>query len=667
MCVSKLLVFLVFISGFLFSFNWREGYSIVSDKDGVGCQIETGVQPLDAQMLSILLQQTGSIPKIGTSFYPIYDQTGLYWKLMSSLSSSDYNGLLGVQLPVADYTTVRCGFLTQGQNIIPQIGIYSENDSFRWHLSYSGETELLVGVYKDIFSSVEDYFKLLTPTEGTVTNRDEIYVKGFYYDNGKIQLDGKTLNLRSDGLFIEKTRLPNIGENKIILSMTGERINDYHYSITVKRIYPFLDIPEVRQKEWVPLINILGFNKQDIFHPETEVSKKEFATSLAKLVNLKLVTTDTRELFTDVTDTDLHHILVSFVEYGILSPHKGDWNPDLPITKREAITIFSRIIPNQRNTNLPTYDDVPNTDWIYPAASLLTAYGILNKTKLEPDKPLIRADFWDLMAAAKPYISISLPPLSVTNIALTVPKQPSLQHKPIVPLEKQQPPIEDDTDKTQKAVKMIASILDIDHETGKNSNQNSPTTLTELNISDNMIIQTETYTITGKAAPNSIIKCNDHKVTTGKNGNFSIPLKLKTGINDITFTAGNESLKFRVNVLKHYKDIVSGDYFTPLIERILSLGYIDLNGSFLPAKPVTKKELYTALVRCGYLRSSEVEYLEQPQKQLSYEDAIKLFRDLCHISVSPSSTESVLTRKVFVLLLYELPHVKEAVRKTWAQ
>jgi len=177
------------------------------------------------------------------------------------------------------------------------------------------------------------------------------------------------------------------------------------------------------------------------------------------------------------------------------------------------------------------------------------------------------------------------------------------------------------------------------------------------------------YFVKGYGPPGMSFMVNSKNVVVNRHKRFALGVDLNPGINKIEIIASNESKKFLILYLKKFKDLSQNEYFTDLIEKIATMGYMDTDEYFNPAKYVLREELITAMVRLGYIKESRLKRMKKEDKiaEVSYQEAIALINKLVGLRVEfDASNEDVLTRKVFALLLYEIPKVREAVQKFYS-
>ncbi len=165
-----------------------------------------------------------------------------------------------------------------------------------------------------------------------------------------------------------------------------------------------------------------------------------------------------------------------------------------------------------------------------------------------------------------------------------------------------------------------------------------------------------------------VVTINGRKWMVDRTGEFRVPIPLVPGTNKVQLGVEGETKECSLVYLKRYTDLSKNDYFTPLLEKISMLGFWQMSDRFEPTRPVTKGDLMNALVKAGYRTKEDLSDKGASMESLTYDEAIKLIRDLTEVSIQTSTThQGVLTRRVAALLLYELPKIKTLIHRYYPE
>ncbi len=503
---------------------------------------------------------------------------------------------------------------------------------------------------------VQEYFTLITPYKISATCYDEILFKGYYLDKGNIFINGREAALRADGMFIEKVKLPVIGINEVHIVVHGKNIPYYEYVAKVTRDYPFLDIDVNLQKDWMPLLDKVGGFKQSVFNPTQNVTKKEYYLTLCKAISMDKKKNYTTTNFKDVKDPELKDYLSALNYKGFLNGDYNNFYPDNFIDRKEALVVMSKFISVSLDVQQNVFEDLPTNNWAYEDVNKLANSKVISESVVNLDEPLNRLDL---------YIYLS----KLIKCDLNILQAPATAEEKGVRNDgkKRTEAIKNELTKTNKpnvmmgmASSIIGDVLNLEKNRNKNSLAdvviNFPTS--DSRVNNNFI------RVNGTAPAGVELKINDSKLVVGSNKKYSKIVNLTPGVNNILITSGEDKRKFSVIYIRSFKDMPANDYFSVIIEKIMTLGFINVGEYFYAAKNVTNKELFQALNKIGYVKDEQLRKNADGDKVVSYKAAVALINKVAGVSIqADAGGDGLLTRKVFALLLYELPKVKEEYAK----
>jgi hypothetical protein len=485
---------------------------------------------------------------------------------------------------------------------------------------------------------VREYFSLITPHENFHTNKDKVFVKGYYLDEGDLYLNGEKLDLREDGLFSEKVNLEHYGRNVLHFFMMGKNIKSFEHEVFVDRLYPYFDLPQEQQIEWLKMIDFLQFPEGSLFEPERPVLKKEFYMQLATLIDQKKKNLNLKRVFTDVEDETLKEVLYGFYNRGLVKVLKRYFRPDEPILRQEALTVVSRLLPEKEDLEQYEFQDISSNYWVYDAVNKLANYLIIDSRVIDPKRALSREELYTL------FINLDLQN-NYTDPVLDE-GRPELVSEDSLFIDDQQSTL---------------STADLQH--NFNTQEFGFDDLHIFNTVKNIRVTYDQFLVRGKGPVNMVLRINNQLVQVSHLGRFADQQSLKPGMNTISINVGEEAKVFAVLYLKSFDDLSPHEYFTDLLEKIATLGLIDAGSTFRPADYVKRGELISALVTAGLLDPKHLNKIKNEDEDVSYEESLQLINRLAGLDVLFDSTfEETLTRKVFALLLYEIPGVKEKVK-----
>jgi len=99
---------------------------------------------------------------------------------------------------------------------------------------------------------------------------------------------------------------------------------------------------------------------------------------------------------------------------------------------------------------------------------------------------------------------------------------------------------------------------------------------------------------------------------------------------------------------------------------MMTLGYLNSDKYFNGGLTVTKKELYLALKRIGYIDMATYKAVKNPEEKLTSKKMTSLVKELTgETIVYDINANDLIRRKLFVLMLYELSLVKKAYQKNF--
>ncbi|OGI11968.1 MAG: hypothetical protein A2Y40_06710 [Candidatus Margulisbacteria bacterium GWF2_35_9] len=552
---------------------------------------------------------------------------------------------LGLEIPYQAFK-LSLGVLYNQKQVFPYTQLSLTLGKFEPYISLSDQ--ILLGLYYGLQSvedstKISDYFRIISPYNHAETRSGEAYIKGYYLDSGEIKLNGNPLKLRADGMFIEKVSLPYYGENLFTFTIKGKTISSYEQKFAINRIYPFIDIPYEDQKKWLSIVEKIDFPNGNYFKPDAEVSRQEFYLNLAKLANMERNKYVFKNYFTDVDNEELKDYLYTYYGKGILKVAYKKFYPNSSIKREEAMTVLSRFLPDKEIFEDYEFKDIPQKSWVYSNVNKLRNFSIINETVINPKGTLARKDFFNYMAKLVEFIKIPAPIENVTKV-----EQPEIV-------------VEAPNQSSIFDVFKTAIIGDKGEYGFKDITFISPK-------GDESVPKTP-YFVKGYAPPGMTFIVNSKNVVVNRHKRFAAEVNLDPGINKIEIRVNNETKSYLILYIKKFSDLSQNEYFTDLIEKIATLGYMDTDEQFYPARYVTREELLLAMVRLGYIKESRIKEMSDEDKtaEVSYQEAISIINKLAGLRIEfDASNEDVLTRKVFALLLYEIPKVHDEVKKFYS-
>ena len=466
-------------------------------------------------------------------------------------------------------------------------------------------------------------------------------IKGYFLDKGKVFLNNKELKLRSDGMFIEKVYLPKIGENEFKFVITGTNIDNYEYKYTIIRHYPYLDVSENVQEKWLTLLGKVDGFKSSYFKPAEFVSKKEFYLLLAKIFKFEPGKTfNLEKQFADVTEnTPLKNTLISMKSSGILNGDYKNFFPDSYILRQEALVVLSKFLPLVSADNL-TIDIKEIPRWMEKDLNKLMYYGIINITNPKVNETLNRYDLYDMLSEL------------ITKVTTNVVN--NNREKKIVT-------IKNIAERKSKLPNLMMTLLLKD-----TSGAVSLDSVQILVPNKDIRVSTEAFTIYGQGVAGTSFLINGKAVVIGKDKKFSKNITLKPGKNILNFNFEKIEKNFTIEYVKEYQDIKGSDYFSDIIKKMMTMGYINSDKYFNGGHSVTKKELYLALKRIGYINMDTFKAIKNPEEKLTYKKMTNIVKELTGETIVYDIKDTdIIRRRLFVLMLYELPLVKKAYQKNF--
>ncbi|MDD5457069.1 MAG: hypothetical protein PHV30_08555 [Candidatus Margulisbacteria bacterium] len=542
-----------------------------------------------------------------------------------------------------------------GNNWFPYISLLFKAGRFLPFINFSDRLEL--GLYYNLEQSPDEfkeYFQIVTPYNEAETNSDELIVKGYYLDTGRIFLNDKELGLRSDGLFQEKVKLDKIGNNDIKFVMRGQNIKYHEHTLTIKRRYPYLDVPDNVQKKWLDLLNRINYPRTNMFNPGHDITRKEFYLYLSRAAGLERVKSSDPASFSDVKESELKEYLAYMQLNGILKNSYKNFYPDQYIKRQEAFSIMGRLLPD-KNDYVYNFDDVKENSWLYKEVNKLRNYSIINSSTIMPEKNLTRQEFFN-------YLTEVANILANTGVA----QQPAASRKePGSSTSWPNLPVAENTE-SRESLPISSNIVNIlfnNVKSDKNiSNNYSLNSLNFLTPTKDVRVTSTPFYIKGYGPKAMQFGVNNKTVVINNRKRFAESIELKPGLNSVNITYNDEKRSFNVLYVRKFKDLSANEYFADLLEKILTLGYLDIEDSFYPTRIITRKEIFTALNRLNFVSSKQLE--NAGEEEVTYKEAANIISKYTgtKVQAEPDKDEK-LTRKMFVLMLYEIPKVKAELRK----
>jgi len=537
----------------------------------------------------------------------------------------------------------------------PYVSLLFKSGNFQPFINFSDNLEL--GVYYNFEQNPDEfkeYFQIVTPYNEAETNSDELIIKGYYLDTGRIFLNDKELSLRSDGLFQEKVKLDKIGTNEFRFVMRGQNIKYHEHNLLIKRRYPYLDVPDNVQKKWLDLLVRINYPKTNMLNPGHDITRKEFYLYLSRAVGLERVKSSDPASFSDVKDSELKEYLAYMQLNGILKNSYKNFYPDQYIKRQEAFSIMGRFLP-EKTDYVYSFDDVKENSWLYKEVNKLRNYSVINSSAILPERNLTRQEFFNYLNEVanilanntftkQPVITGKEPEIAVANPDLAVTEKPSPGYNNF---------------------SVSSGMVNIFLNSKNNKNVTNNYSLNSLNFltptKDIKVTATPFY-IKGYGPKGMQFTINGKTVAVNNQKRFAESIDLNPGLNSVNITCNDEKRSFNVLYVRKFKDLSANEYFVDLLEKILTLGYLDIEDSFFPTRVITGKEIFTALNRLGFVSQKQTE--NAGDEEVTYKEAANIISKYTgtKVQAEPDKDEK-LTRKMFVLMLYEIPKVKEQLRK----
>ncbi|GEM_PF-5083461 len=230
---------------------------------------------------------------------------------------------------------------------------------------------LTYGFDLGVDSSEAELFSMVYPKGELETTRKNITVKGYYLDNGKVYFGGDEISLRSDGMFIKSLDIPKYGINDFIITLDGKYSGKKTHSIRIVRKYAFYDLDVVLQDKWGRLLSVADYPKTEEFLEDKVVTKADF--------------------FSNISDSELRKYLFSFHSKGLIQSQEK-FIPENIISRREALTVISKIVTSNKKMIEYDFVDLSKRDLFYVHANKLANLGVIDASMVNPEVGLTRGN-----------------------------------------------------------------------------------------------------------------------------------------------------------------------------------------------------------------------------------------------------------------------------------
>ncbi len=292
-----------------------------------------------------------------------------------------------------------------------------------------------------------------------------------------------------------------------------------------------------------------------------------------------------------------------------------------------------------------------------PTISRKNAYILLNRYlpaskglifKETSDENMSRGEMMDLLSQWYPLLSTP---------DVVVPPSPKFEI-----------PLNEETAKVLGPIAIIRKIISVEKAPPMREDPalKEITLLTPTKLST---VHTSTFTVRGTGAAGLSLRVGTHIIKIPQSGQFKVELSLNPGLNNIGVAVPSKD-KQVINVIyqKQYQDLPPKDMFTPFYEKMGTLGYFATDKHFNPFKVLTKKEFYQSLIKAGYGQAEDMETLGPLDQNMGYKQAVEIMQKIAgHTLSKDTSAAGDLTRRMFALLLFELPKVKSDIQKKFPE
>jgi hypothetical protein len=547
------------------------------------------------------------------------------------------------------------GLLSINKNFIPYFTFRHNMQPFSPYIRLADQ--ILFGInYQFNFESElkKEYFKMIQPVGNIETRLNYIEIKGYLLDYGRIYINDKEIFTNEDGIFNEILEVPNLGRNDFYVFIEGKNIGNKKFEFIVNRKLPYSDLDIEIQRNWFKMLEIANLPNDNYFLPEAPITKGEFYLILGRIKGFEKNIFSFPDYFVNVQNNELKEYLYSFYGHGYIRTTEQYFNSTSNILRQEALTVLSRILPETNDANKDyVFNDVSTKNWVYPYINKLANYNVLNEENINPKGSLTRVDLFSYIYAMKDFFHT----LKETKI-----------ETPIIPL-------------TFFKEESSTEIVDFSRFTFND--------LTLLSPIQSERVEDSRYYVKGFGPSGISLIINSNNIKANQYGRFAHGVNLFPGINKITIELNNEKKEFLVLYLKKFLDLDNNNQNT-LFEQISTItGYRKDEENFYPNEFITKKELVSVLYNLGYFTKSRHEELisqldkeeeilkieledsspeEDENKELEIEknyatakEAVVFFKMLTESTFEPFWGDENLTRKNLVLLISEIPSIKEKI------
>lgn len=635
--MKKNICFFILIFGFIFSFDYSIKGRIAEDFYSLGIGKNLVLSDIDSLLFDVSVGGTNTSFGIGAEYRRDFSSFSVkvgIEDILSKYTNTSY--LTGIIYPWG-LSDISVGALLKQEKIIPYFVFSHHLGAFVPYIRLSDRVMLGLNYGFDFEKKIakDEYFRMVYPIGNIETTKKIVTIKGFFLDKGKVYFDGEELPLSADGMFIKTVEIKDYGRNYFSIIMDGQYTRRAKHDFYVYRKYPFNDLEEELQKKWDKIFDVSGYPKEDNFLPDNPVNRGDFYLVLGRLMGFGKMGYSFKDYFADVSDQELKEYLYSFYGKGYIRTAQEQFMPDEPILRQDALTVLSRILPEEGDMIDFDFEDISSKDWVYLAVNKLANAKVLNDLSVFPRQVLTRKDFYHYLYIMKDNFS-------------------SLQDTKQVK--------EDEFN--QVVVETKKEVVDY--------SKYRFTDIEVLSPAKEERTESAPFYVKGFAPPGLKVKINNQEAEANHLGRFAGEVSIVPGLNKLTIAVNDDVRERYVLFLKKFLDLSESDIDAMSIEKVSTItGYRIDEESFYPEEFVSKEELILVLFNLGYFTEDRVNKLlnqtKKDQADNSFnkystaEEAVKLFNLVTGSNYNPYWGEEILTRRSLAVLLSEIPNVKHQI------
>ncbi|MFC1754935.1 S-layer homology domain-containing protein [Thermoproteota archaeon] len=443
---------------------------------------------------------------------------------------------------------------------------------------------LPAGLKDDIGAEYAEWISLYYPEKDLVTYKNKIMVKGINRYLTGVFVNGKKINVASDGRFSSEAVLSDAGKQNVILSFTTPKYEILNIRRKVLRVIAPSDIEDYPSYK----TTLTNFYNTDLIHNaqnkplSTPVTRADLAYFTTKIMGVKpgLVNLP---VYMDVLPDHFAAPSIQYVADNSLMAEYPDntFKPSKSVKKMEYIITIARALnlPMHKLVAKLPYSDVDSSHWTakYVKAALDAGY-IKPAPVLLPDKDMTMADL-AMMAVNLPAVQTAI--ANVVNFrngfgmsaeelaAYTTPVQNFLNGR-------------------YTAV-----------QTQKNLVFDSP--------KPNQFVYSNAVTFKGTINPAQTFTINDLEIMPNVNGVFQKDFPVGKGKNLFVIRALDQVSTMAVNVMASYQDL-QGHWLENAAAKLRAINVASDAQNYYPRRSLTRKEMAVFLTRAFDLKLSNANY-----------------------------------------------------------